>query len=108
MKSFLLALLAVCVILTEVRARAQSLEDEDYQADYPEPAKDSSELNNQATMASLLAAPDFCPQCLYDFTGHRVNRGCPLKKQPKCEKGTLVLTSVGEAYEMCCCNHNQL
>lgn len=45
-------------------------------------------------------------QCLYDYKGNRVSRGC-LSSQtpPKCEKGLLVLTMVGIELEMCCCNY---
>ena len=44
-------------------------------------------------------------QCLYDFQGNRVNKGCLISDRPvKCEKGTLVQTTVGVEYEMCCCN----
>lgn len=47
-------------------------------------------------------------QCLYDFTGNRVNKGCPIPDRPPiCPLGSLVQTIVGaDAVEMCCCNYS--
>lgn len=46
----------------------------------------------------------YAPQCMYDFTGKRINQRCPCEQPPKCERGSIVKTSVGEDFEMCCCN----
>jgi hypothetical protein len=44
-------------------------------------------------------------QCLYDFQGNRVNKGCvTAERPPRCESGSLVQTLVGNEHEMCCCN----
>ena len=60
--------------------------------------EDLVEVEREATLTSNL-------QCLYDFQGNRVNKGCPISERPvKCGKGTLVQTIVGVEYEMCCCN----
>lgn len=111
MKSFLFTLLAVCAILLEIRARPQDLDDDDYQTDYTDPTTDSvvfiPQSNQTASQTAPLIVPAFCPQCLYDFNGHRVNNGCS-SKPPRCEKGTLVFTSVGDDYEMCCCNYSNI
>lgn len=48
-------------------------------------------------------------QCLYDFKGNRISRGCPIVERPiKCKKGLLVLTTVGSEFEMCCCNYSSI
>jgi hypothetical protein len=45
-------------------------------------------------------------QCIYDFKGFRLNKGCTLSSQPPvCEKGVLVQTTINDEYEMCCCNY---
>jgi hypothetical protein len=59
---------------------------------------------NKQTMAT--ESTKFASQCLYDFKGMRVSKKCDVEKPPKCEKGTLVATSVGDDYEMCCCNYS--
>lgn len=46
-----------------------------------------------------------CPQCLYDFSGNRLNMGFTSEHPPKCERGTLVATTIGDDVEMCCCNY---
>lgn len=55
------------------------------------------------TPAPLLKNPS---QCLYDNMHHRVNRDCHVEVPPTCEKGDLVVTQIGEKYEMCCCNYS--
>lgn len=47
-----------------------------------------------------------CPLCIYDFKSNRLNKGLGGVTQPRCERGTLVLTSVGSDHEMCCCNYS--
>lgn len=56
--------------------------------------------------ASNLSKPSSmsCPICVYDFKSNRLNKGFSAFVQPSCAKGTLVVTSVGSNYEMCCCN----
>lgn len=45
-------------------------------------------------------------QCLYDFQGNRMTKGCAIKERPPmCSRGSLVQTLVGTNYEMCCCNY---
>lgn len=45
-----------------------------------------------------------CPQCMYDYRGNRLNMGITSEHPPSCEQGVLVATSIGDDYEMCCCN----
>lgn len=47
---------------------------------------------------------EHCPQCLYDFQGNRLNMGITSEQPPTCERGVLVATSIGDSFEMCCCN----
>lgn len=60
---------------------------------------ETSEVPNEVLSA-------FCPQCLYDFKGNRVNEGCTSEKPPACDKGVLVITTAGDDFEMCCCNYS--
>lgn len=84
----LLIVIAVCAVASAIIIRQD--DDEDYAEDSDGPAQ--------------RVASKFCPQCLYDHNRNRVNKGCVAEQPPKCQKGFLVSTSVGDDYEMCCCN----
>jgi predicted Zn-ribbon and HTH transcriptional regulator len=98
----------LCVIVVTGQGRPQESEYEDTS----DAAEDTATTTDGLTFVPILnqtssttfVMPPFCPQCLYDFKGNRVNKGCPSEKPPKCDKGTLVKTSVGDDFEMCCCN----
>ena len=109
-------ILALCACASSIRIHSQEVDD-DYQNDYLETSTDSNAYVNQTQdnstvvtghQAIPLVTSPYCPQCLYDFKSHRINAGCPSKKPPKCDKGTLVITSVGKDYEMCCCNYSNI
>lgn len=70
-------------------------------ADYDE---DVEEQQDEHKAVAEVASP-YCSQCMYDYKGNRVNKGCSSEKPPKCDKGTVVSTAVGEDFEMCCCNY---
>lgn len=91
MKKVLIVLFALCAVVSAISIIPPD-DDEDY-------AESGSTSQSQSNGASK-----FCPQCLYDHNGNRVNSGCVAEQPPKCDKGSLVSTSVGEDYEMCCCN----
>lgn len=71
-------------------------QDDDYEEDEVEKGAQHFPAENTATK--------YAPQCMYDFSGHRINQKCPCEQPPKCERGHIVKTSVGEDFEMCCCN----
>lgn len=50
--------------------------------------------------------PKFPPRCTYSYTGARMNKGCRAETK-KCEEDSqvLVVTMVGDDYELCCCNY---
>lgn len=70
------------------------------------PADTVVEPVTEASNSTATAAPtEFASQCKYNFKGERLNKGCNAAKPIKCEgSGILVQTTVGEDYEMCCCN----
>lgn len=100
MVKFQLILIAVLLVASKVQARPQ---DEEFEEDIEDEMIFAPVAN--MTTAAELTSP-YCAQCLYDYKGNRVNKGCGSEKPPKCEKGKLVQTSVGEDYEMCCCNYS--
>lgn len=115
MKRLLIVCVLLCALAMESFGRPQeSAEDEDYATDNADivthPLTFAPIVNQSIT--EVIAAPaalevsKFASQCLYDFKGKRVNKSCDSEKPPKCEKGHLVSTSVGEDYEMCCCNYS--
>lgn len=117
MKRLLAVCFVLCAFASRVSGRAQesgSVEDEDYSADNADivthPLTFSPIINQAPVAVDAAPAPlevaKHASQCLYDFKGKRVNKDCASEKPPKCEKGHLVSTSVGEDYEMCCCNYS--
>lgn len=128
----ILIVLALCACASGIQIRSQEVED-DYPTDYSETTDSNSDSHSYAPLVNQTDSTDysesttnssytayspngihgsakssssFCPQCLYDHKKYRINTGCPSRKPPKCDKGTLVLTSVGDDYEMCCCNYS--
>lgn len=81
----------LCLLILSVQCRPQ---DEDYEEDE----------SNGSQIFPASTAPKYAPQCTYDYKGRRINKECPCDQPPKCERGYIVKTSVGEDYEMCCCN----
>lgn len=62
-------------------------------------------IDEEVVIESTRQSSDSFAQCLYDFQGNRVNRGCVIAERPlQCSRGTLVQMLVGTEYEMCCCN----
>jgi|SRR5690349_18678997 len=119
MKRILFVCFVVCAFTLEAYARPQNDdEDEDYATDNAE--TDNADIIthpltfvpiiNQTMLEDITPAayelPKFASQCLYDHKGKRVNKDCDTEKPPKCEKGHVVSTSVGDEYEMCCCNYS--
>lgn len=72
--------------------------------DYDEDVEDQQDDNIENKAVAEVVSP-YCAQCMYDYKGNRVNKGCSSEKPPKCDKGTVVSTAVGEDFEMCCCNY---
>lgn len=99
MKRFLVAFFIICVVVA-TSAVTIPIDDDDYNNDYEDSPR-------TPVKAEPVASP-FCPQCLYDHNGNRVNSGCAAQKPPKCDKGDLVSTAVGENFEMCCCNYSNI
>lgn len=119
MKTFLITLLIVAIAVASssaIRAHIRDVNDyntDDSQEDnYDSRERKSDEpvdsTNNPSEDSEAFAISPFSPQCMYDFNGHRLNTDCPTEKPPKCEKGALVLTAVGQKYEMCCCNYSNI
>lgn len=116
MKSFLITFLVAAIAIASSSAiRAHIRDINDYNSDdsnednYDSREKKSDDsTNNPSQESEAFAISPFSPQCMYDFNGHRLNTDCPTEKPPKCEKGALVLTAVGQNYEMCCCNYSNI
>lgn len=69
----------------------------------------TTEMNEVVITEPAKEMEDEFTQCLYDFQGIRVNKGCAIKERPPmCARGLLVQTLVGSEYEMCCCNYSNL
>lgn len=100
-------LLAICAMDLAGQARPQDTTtiifgaSTDYLTFAPVSATTIDPFNS--SVEPLVESPT-APQCLYDYTGFRVSQGCPAQLPPQCDKGVLVQTSVGEEYELCCCN----
>lgn len=89
MKKVIFLILALQVIL----AVAKSVEEDS-------PSKEKIKAST-----TTAAPPEFASQCFYNFKHERLNKECKAAKPPKCDgAGILVQTTVGEDYEMCCCN----
>jgi hypothetical protein len=46
------------------------------------------------------------PQCIYDYRGHRLNRGCNFEEPLICMKGDLIMQRRADEIEVCCCNYS--
>jgi hypothetical protein len=98
-------LLTIILVIFAVSSLARP--QEDYEEEEEEPTVDlAMKYGSLGQKSSAAESPKFAPQCLYDAKGVRVNKKCEVEKgdKPKCDKGSLVATSVGDDYEMCCCN----
>lgn len=105
MKNIILLILAVQVILIAGKPQSPA----DVAAPGADAVEDSGEAKGNATetkeeVKPLLATP---LQCLYDSNNIRVNHDCHVELPPKCAKGTLVSTKLGDEFEMCCCNFSK-
>jgi hypothetical protein len=99
MKRIILVILALQVILVVSKPA-----DDEVGADAV--AKGAAETAAAVGPTTTLAPSQFAPQCQYNFKGSRLNDNCKSELPPKCEKeaAVLVKTTVGDDYEMCCCN----
>lgn len=79
--------------------------EEEFNGDFEFPSTIAEEEN--ATPESPSFYDNSAPQCLYDFKGNRVNKGCGLTT-PTCSNGTLVQTMAGSNLELCCCNYSNI
>lgn len=69
----------------------------------------TTEMSEEAMVEPTNERQEESPQCLYDFNGNRINKGCPINERPPmCAKGFLVQTLVGSDYELCCCNYSNV
>lgn len=69
----------------------------------------TTEMNEVVIIEPMKEMEEQFAQCLYDFQGNRINKGCALKERPPmCSRGVLVQTLVGNEHEMCCCNYSNL
>lgn len=98
MQQVLVVIFSVLLLKSQAMPQVPDVEiDDDYSLTF---APTVNSISNPDPLAMAV-------QCLYDFKKNRVNRDCKSAKPPKCEKGDLVQTSVGEDYEMCCCNFSK-
>jgi hypothetical protein len=69
----------------------------------------TSEITEAVIIEPSKQTVDGFSQCVYDFQGNRLNKGCPMMdRPPMCQKGFLVQTLVGNDFEMCCCNFSNI
>lgn len=69
-------------------------------------AEPSTERDEVVTTESIKETKEGSAQCLYDFQGNRMTKGCAIQERPPmCSRGSLVQTLVGTDFEMCCCNY---
>lgn len=93
MKQFNLMCLLLALLVSSIYAADE--------IDVAAPAGNETITTGATTEAPLLLNP---PQCVYDFEGHRLNKGCRVEAPPTCLKGPMVSTMKGDIYELCCCD----
>lgn len=76
----------------------------------PPIVSETSTSSNESMILEPVKEPqDEFVQCLYDFKGNRINKGCVItERPPTCDKGLLVQTIIGDDFEMCCCNFSNI
>lgn len=105
---FIFVLFVVMPIETNPQSEELRLRFSPVTFEYNLPFLESTTLPNEeeVIIEPMKEFQDDPVQCLYDYKGNRVSRGCLSSQTPlKCEKGLLVLTMVGTEFEMCCCNY---